>query len=154
MKRSEEKMKNFNKVTVFVVMMMLIFSLTAFASSTTYVSTLDISTNSTVTGAYREYYENNHKMEMEVTSRDWQTVPGKNYIDVQLHKKTTFSFDEMGEVRKNCYDVGSTYTFLYGNNGTGTFRYFFSNFYNVFEQNAGYVGDAFTSDYLAMTSYD
>jgi hypothetical protein len=91
---------------MFSVMLLLIFSIAAFATSTTYVSTLDISTNSTVTGSYRDYYEDNHKMEMEVTSRDWQTVPSKNYIDVALHKKTIFSYEEKGELRKNCYDVG------------------------------------------------
>jgi hypothetical protein len=129
-----------------LLVLTMVFTISVYANSTTYISTLNISTNSSVTGANRAYYEDNHKMEMEITSRFWSTGPYINYINVLLQKKNLLVHENCKNIQKNCYNVGSTYVFDYGNYGTGTFRYLFYN--------TGISGDAFTSDYVAMTSFD
>jgi|GEM_PF-3255788 len=131
-----------------ITLLILITSmLVVFASSTTYTSTLSMSVNSTATGTARDYYEPNHKMAMTISSRENMNGPDYNYVYATLQKKEFISYSSKGTQYNNCKDINSTYNFLYGDQGSGTFRYYFYN------NAVATMGDSFTSDYVAMTSY-
>ncbi len=116
-------MKKF--LTLGITFLITITSILAvFATSTTYTSTLSMSVNSTATGSARDYYEPNHKMAMKITTRDNMNGPDYNYVYATLQKKDLSSYSSKGTQYNNCKDIDSTYNFSYGNQGTGTFRYY------------------------------
>jgi hypothetical protein len=137
------------KLFMLVLIMGVIFAnvLAVYATSTTYTSTLDISVNSTATGAYRQYYEPNHKMAMTITTRQYMNGQNYNNCSATLEKQNGLGYIDMGTQTKNCVNINSTYNYTYGNQGTGTFRYYF------FNNDVASMGDSFTSNNVAMTSY-
>ncbi|WP_026894522.1 hypothetical protein [Clostridiisalibacter paucivorans] len=136
-------------------LVLVLSSITALANSTKYTSTLSLSMQSSATGQTRDYFEPYHKMSMHIDSRGYDNGDDdKNYVDVTLEKKKTFSYEDCKTIRKNCKNVDSTYYFSYGKQGKGKFRYYFDNYYNYKETLNGYKSDTFTSKNVTMTSYD
>ncbi len=114
------------------------------ASAERYTSTLYLSLNSTTTGAYRDYTGSSHKIEVTVASREYHSLYTNN-VNIQLHRKTLLGYDGQATRLINMPTVGQAYPATWSGQSNGTYRYFFSN-YGI----SG--GDAFTSDYVVMTS--
>ncbi|AOY77587.1 hypothetical protein [Clostridium formicaceticum] len=119
-------------------------SITGFANSS-YTSTLNMSVNSSVTGAYRDYKGSRHAIGITITSRDYHSDKDTNNCYIELQKQRGLTYDGQGSKLKNMPEIKKTYKESWSGQNDGKFRYYFTNF-----RVSG--GDGFTSNKVEMSS--
>lgn len=131
--------KNKKKIMILALALVCVLSNVVFATS--YTSTLSISSNSTAYGSYRDYDSGSMSINIKFESTE-DAAYNKVNMDVQLQKKTLFSYDVKGTTTKD-YLVGNYVTSYFGSQTSGDYRFYFSTW-------GRYPGGY--ADYVKMTS--
>lgn len=137
--------KKFTKVLSVVLISFLTLSfitIPVFA----YTSTLSISPNSTATGKGRSYTSGENRISIKLTSIVYPESGNK--VKITLQKRTLGVYGTVGSrVSGNMKTIGKTYTYSFGQQSSGTYRYKFETSPNAV--GASYV-NGFYSEKVTM----
>lgn len=143
-------MKRLKKISIATFALSLMLTLlipTAFAATQGYVSYLSKSSNSELQGSTRSYTYSNHKISLDITYKEWS---GGNDCDISLWKTGFFGDTRKALVAASMPNVGTKYTYVMGNFGSGNYYYYFDNSFPV---GSGKSTNAFVADPVNMVSY-
>lgn len=129
----------------------LIFSTNVSAASQSFKSYVDMPGGSTLTGKSRSYSYKNHKIVLIPTRLDFSKYDANGgfvQVDIGLDKKGLIFWDTVASGTVILRNLNSSYNLIFGNKGSGTFRYTF------YTGNAGTWYGGFRADPVYMYSYE
>ncbi len=139
------------KVRFILLSLFLLMPFTIFA--TTYSSTLTLPAGHVVDGSTRSYSNANHKIRISVDGVE--TTQSPQIVIITLNKKNLIGLTQQKRVSQ-AFTVGTTFTTVIGNYGTGKKWYGFGSHSKAYQGNVG-VGTWYSglySDNVKMISYD
>lgn len=133
--------------------LILFLCLPCLVFATSYSSTLTLPAGHVVDGATRSYSNTNHKI--TISADGVETTDSPLIVIITLNKKNLIGSTQQKRVSKG-FKVGTTFTTIMGNYGTGKKWYGFGSHSKAYQGNAG-VGTWYSglySDNVKMISYD